>query len=172
MTKIKIMIACGTRPEIIKMAPVYHALNASDYFAPFLIHTGQHTDLAMPLYRAFEMLPVRILVMHRSQGNLAQLTGNLLGGISQMLDEFHPSALLVHGDTVSAMAAALAGFYAKMPVGHVEAGLRTYVKYSPFPEEINRSVIGRLADWHYAPTPAARQALLGEGISDSHISVT
>lgn len=172
MTKIKMMMVCGTRPEIIKMAPVYHALNASEYFAPILIHTGQHTDLAMPLYRAFGMLPTRILVLRRSQGTLAQLTGNLLAGISQMLDEFHPSALLVHGDTASAMAAALAGFYAQTPVGHVEAGLRTYAKYSPFPEEMNRSVIGRLADWHYAPTPAARQALLGEGISDSHISVT
>ncbi|ECP1951345.1 non-hydrolyzing UDP-N-acetylglucosamine 2-epimerase [Salmonella enterica] len=172
MTKIKIMMVCGTRPEIIKMAPVYYALNASDYFVPILIHTGQHTDLAMPLYRAFGMLPTRILVMNRSQGTLAQLTGNLLDGLSQMLDEFHPSALLVHGDTASAMAAALAGFYAQMPVGHVEAGLRTYDKYSPFPEEMNRSVIGRLADWHYAPTPAARQALLGEGISDSHIVMT
>ncbi|EAS0547971.1 UDP-N-acetylglucosamine 2-epimerase (non-hydrolyzing) [Salmonella enterica] len=170
--KIRMMIVCGTRPEIIKMAPVYHALRASRHFSPVVVHTGQHTDLAMPLYQSFRMLPERILTLQRCQGTLSHLTGSLLTGISQTLEELRPTALLVHGDTASAMAAALAGFYARTPVGHVEAGLRTYARYSPFPEEMNRSVIGRLADWHYAPTPAARQALLGEGICDSRIVMT
>lgn len=165
-------MVCGTRPEIIKMAPVYHALSANRYFSPVVVHTGQHTDLAMPLYQSFRMFPERIMTLQRCQGTLSHLTGSLLTGVTQVLEELRPAALLVHGDTSSAMAAALAGFYAHTPVGHVEAGLRTYDRYSPFPEEMNRSVIGRLADWHYAPTSAARRSLLEEGICDSRIVIT
>ena len=172
MNKNKIMMVCGTRPEIIKMAPVFQALQRSSHFSPVVVHTGQHTDLAMPLYRFFNMMPHHSLVLTRQSGDLAHLTEKLLAELAPVLAEESPAALLVHGDTSSAMAAALAGYYARVPVGHVEAGLRTYDKFSPFPEEMNRTLIGRLADWHYAPTVRAREALLQEGTDDARIIVT
>ncbi|TQN75928.1 UNVERIFIED_ORG: UDP-N-acetylglucosamine 2-epimerase [Citrobacter freundii] len=172
MNKNKIMIVCGTRPEIIKMAPVFQALQHSGHFSPVVVHTGQHTDLVMPLYRFFNMMPHHSLTLNRQSGDLAHLTEKLLAELAPVLAEEKPAALLVHGDTSSAMAAALAGYYARVPVGHVEAGLRTYDKFSPFPEEMNRTLIGRLADWHYAPTARARAALLQEGTEDVSIIVT
>jgi UDP-N-acetylglucosamine 2-epimerase (non-hydrolysing) len=172
VNKNKIMMVCGTRPEIIKMAPVFQELQYSEHFSPVVVHTGQHTDLAMPLYRFFNMEPHHSLTLNRRSGDLAHLTETLLAELAPVLAEESPAALLVHGDTSSAMAAALAGYYARVPVGHVEAGLRTYDKFSPFPEEMNRTLIGRLADWHYAPTARAREALLQEGTDDAHIIVT
>ncbi|TQO04884.1 UNVERIFIED_ORG: UDP-N-acetylglucosamine 2-epimerase [Citrobacter freundii] len=172
MNKNKIMMVCGTRPEIIKMAPVFQALQHSDHLSPVVVHTGQHTDLAMPLYRFFNMMPHHSLTLTRQSGDLAHLTEKLLAELAPVLAEESPAALLVHGDTSSAMAAALVGYYARVPVGHVEAGLRTYDKFSPFPEEMNRTLIGRLADWHYAPTVRAREALLQEGTDDFRIIVT
>lgn len=172
MRKNKILLVCGTRPEIIKMAPVFQALQNSQYFLPVVIHTGQHTDMALPLYQFFRMIPRHSLNLHRRSGDLAHLTEVLLAELAPVLSCEQPAALLVHGDTTSAMTAALAAYYARVPIGHVEAGLRTYNKYSPFPEEMNRSLIGRLADWHYAPTLCARKALLNEGIDGSRIVVT
>lgn len=164
MSKKPVMVVCGTRPEIIKMAPVYHALQASEALAPVLVHTGQHTDLAFPLYDFFGMQRAEDLVLERQKPTLAHLSQALLGSVSEAIVRQRPAAVLVHGDTTSASMAALAAFYEQIPVGHVEAGLRTGDKYSPFPEELNRSLIGRIADWHFAPTRAAQEALAREGI--------
>ncbi|ECP5779250.1 UDP-N-acetylglucosamine 2-epimerase (non-hydrolyzing) [Salmonella enterica] len=172
MSKKKILIVCGTRPEIIKMAPVFQALQESPCFSPVVIHTGQHTDIASPLYEFFRMMPHHTIDLRRRSGDLACLTGKLLTGLAPVLYQEQPDAVLVHGDTTSSMVAALVACYARVPVGHVEAGLRTYNKFSPYPEEINRCLTGRLADWHYAPTPHAREALLKEGTDSTRIVVT
>jgi UDP-N-acetylglucosamine 2-epimerase (non-hydrolysing) len=172
MAKKKIAMVCGTRPEIIKMAPVYAALARSQELTPVLIHTGQHTDLAQPLYDFFQMRVDHSLELVRARPTLAHLSARLLELLEGALSDVLPSAVLVHGDTSSAAMAALAAFYEQVPVGHVEAGLRTGERYSPFPEEMNRSLIGRMATWHYAPTPRARQALLQEGVPAASVLLT
>lgn len=166
------MVVCGTRPEIIKMAPVYKALQASETLAPVLLHTGQHTDLAKPLYEFFDMTPDYTLELVREKPTLAHLSEILLSKTADIIEAGEPDAVLVHGDTSSAAMASLAAFYNQTPIGHVEAGLRTYDKYSPFPEEMNRSLIGRMADWHYAPTPVAAQKLRLEAVPDNKILMT
>lgn len=171
-TKKDVLVVCGTRPEIIKMAPVYQALAQSETLRPVLLHTGQHTDLATPLYRFFDLHVDHLLELHRDKPTLARLSELLLGQCADVIEAAKPSAVLVHGDTSSAAMAALAAFYNQVPVGHVEAGLRTYDKYSPFPEEMNRSLIGRMADWHFAPTQRAAQALYAEGIAQECVLTT
>jgi UDP-N-acetylglucosamine 2-epimerase len=165
------LLCMGTRPEIIKMAPVYHALRATGD-AVGVLHTGQHDTMAWPLYRFFDMQPDHSVVLTRARDGLAHLAAELLGGIGDYLAASTPRALLVHGDTLSAFAAATAGFFARIPVGHVEAGLRTHTRYDPFPEEKNRELIGRLATLHFAPTAEARENLLHEGIDSGDIVVT
>lgn len=172
MNTKKVAVVCGTRPEIIKMAPVYRALRDTPGLEPVLVHTGQHTDLAHPLYRLFDMRVDHDLVLERSKPTLSHLSQRLLETTSEVFEQVRPDAVLVHGDTSSAAMAALAAFYERIPVGHVEAGLRTLERYSPFPEEMNRSLIGRIAHWHYAPTERARQALLRENIAERDILVT
>lgn len=171
-TKKDVLVVCGTRPEIIKMAPVYLELARSQTLRPVLLHTGQHTDLATPLYKFFGLGIDHLLELKRDKPTLARLSELLLGQCADVIEKSKPSAVLVHGDTSSAAMAALAAFYNQVPVGHVEAGLRTYDKYSPFPEEMNRSLIGRMADWHYAPTPRAAQALYAEGIAQDKVLTT
>lgn len=170
--KKKVLLVCGTRPEIIKMAPVYKALEKSAMLEPVVLHTGQHTDLAAPLYEFFGMPPTESIDLIRQNPSLSALSVALLAPVSDVLLRTKPAAVLVHGDTSSAAMAALASFYEQIPVGHVEAGLRTNDMYSPFPEEMNRSLIGRMATWHYAPTAGAEQALLREGLTSSSIKVT
>lgn len=172
MLNKKILLICGTRPEIIKMAPVWNALRQTPGLTPILLHTGQHTDLAQPLYEFFDMPPTVSLELTRKNPSLAHLTALLLEEIAAVVQEQKPDAVLVLGDTSSAVAGAMAAFFEKIPVGHVEAGLRTNDKYSPFPEEMNRCVIGRVAQWHYAPTSRAREFLLTENIADKDILVT
>lgn len=170
--KAKVLVACGTRPEIIKMAPVYHALRQSATLEPVLLHTGEHTDLAAPLYDFFKMKPDHTMVLERSNAMLAHLSAIVLEGCSKVIRQEAPKAVLVHGDTTSAAMSALAAFYEQVPIGHVEAGLRTYDNYSPFPEEMNRALIGRMADWHFAPTVSAKESLLRENVKESSIYVT
>ena len=172
MTSKRILLICGTRPEIIKMAPVWKAIAATPGLEPLLLHTGQHTDLAMPLYALFGMLPTVTLDLTRTDSTLAHLNALLLEKIGSAVRELAPDVVLVHGDTASACMGALAAFYEKIPVGHVEAGLRTGEKYSPFPEEMNRCIIGRVATWHYAPTALSRAALLAENIAARDICMT
>lgn len=167
MTKKDVMVVCGTRPEIIKMAPVYKALQQSNALRPVLVHTGQHTDLATPLYEFFQMNVDHSIELVREKSSLAHLTAILMDKLGDVIVNNRPSAVLVHGDTSSAAVAAQAAFYEQIPVGHVEAGLRTNDRYSPFPEEMNRSLIGRLANWHFAPTAHAQQALQREGLVEN-----
>ncbi|QEL63627.1 UDP-N-acetylglucosamine 2-epimerase (non-hydrolysing) [Oryzomicrobium terrae] len=159
-----ILLCMGTRPEIIKMAPVYHALKAAN-LRPLVLHTGQHREMANPMYEFFGMQPALSLELERRRESLSHLSSLMVDKIGKILEDSAPSAVLVHGDTSSALMAALAAFYQQIPVGHVEAGLRSHCAYDPFPEEKNRELIGRLASWHFAPTAQARANLLREGIA-------
>ena len=163
-----ILLCMGTRPEIIKMAPVYHALRATA-LQPLVLHTGQHREMADPMYDFFGMRPALSLQLERQRQTLAHLSALMVDKLGSILESSPPAAVLVHGDTSSALMAALAAFYQQVPVGHVEAGLRSHCMYDPFPEEKNRELIGRLATWHFAPTAQARANLLREGIAQEAI---
>jgi UDP-N-acetylglucosamine 2-epimerase len=167
--KRKVMLCMGTRPEIIKMAPVHHAINAAG-MQSVVFHTGQHREIAMPLYRLFDVDPVREVVqLDRKGGSLAELGSALLEAAHHAIEAEEPELVLVHGDTSSALMAAMAAFYQEVPIGHVEAGLRSGSLHDPFPEEANRRLIARLARWHFAPTRGARAALEREGVPASSI---
>lgn len=167
-----ILIVSGTRPEVIKMAPVYFAVKRTPGLTAKWLHTGQHDSLALPLYEFFECAPDVTLSLKRRDPSLSNISALLIEQCASVMQSLKPDAVLVQGDTTSAAMCALAAFYEKIPVGHVEAGLRTYERYSPFPEEMNRSLIGRIAEWHYAPTQRAAQALTAEGIAAASILVT
>ena len=158
-------LAClGTRPEIIKMAPVCRALRAAGL--PLrVLHTGQHRELASSMYAALDLVPDHALPLTRENDSIAALAAGLIQAIDPVLVHWRPAALLVHGDTSSAAMAALAGFWRGIPVAHVEAGLRSHQPRDPFPEEMNRALIARVAHWHFAPTPAAVANLRAEGIA-------
>ena len=156
-------LACvGTRPEIIKMAMVHRLLRARGHRV-VVLHTGQHEEIAEALYGFFEMPPDIRIELERKSASLAHLTAALLDGIEAAMEDAPPDAVLVQGDTTSALAGALVAYYHRRPVAHIEAGLRTYER-EPFPEEKNRELIGRLARWHFAPTAQARDNLVAEGI--------
>lgn len=166
--KPKTCLSCiGTRPEIIKMAPVHKALVQQGHRS-LILHTGQHESIADALYQFFDMEPDVSIDLQRKSTSLAHLTSALIDGVEAAMSALNPDIILVQGDTTSALAGALIGYYHNKPVGHVEAGLRTWAR-EPFPEEKNREMIGRLAHWHFPPTRQARYNLLGEGISASHI---
>ena len=159
-----VLLSMGTRPEIIKMAPVYHALKDLP-LRPLVLHTGQHEDLAWPLYDFFRIKPAFELDLKRERPSLGNLSALLIDRIDEVLGACDVQAVLVHGDTSSALMAALAAFYHKLPVGHVEAGLRSFDDHNPFPEEKNRQLIARVARWHFAPTRQAMTNLAFEGIA-------
>ena len=161
-------LACmGTRPEIIKMAPLYRVLRARGHQVRVL-HTGQHTDVAQALYAFFGMPPDAEVRLERHTPRLSHLTAELLTQVDEQMQRLAPDVVLVQGDTSTAMASALAAYYQDVPVAHVEAGLRTG-EHDPFPEEMNRCLIGRLAQWHFPPTAQALQNLLHEGIDGRRI---
>jgi UDP-N-acetylglucosamine 2-epimerase (non-hydrolysing) len=162
----------GTRPEAIKMAPVIRALEAAPDFEPIVISTGQHREMLQQVVDLFE-LPVheRLDVMQPNQ-TLASLTSRLITACDEVLGRVNPDYALVQGDTTTVLAASLCCFYRRIPIGHVEAGLRTGNLLAPFPEEANRVLAGRLVDLHFPPTEFGRQNLLREGVSDSRIFVT
>lgn len=167
---MKTYLACiGTRPEIIKMAAVHRIIRARGDRV-VVLHTGQHEAIAHVLYKFFDMGPDLQIDLQRRSPRLGDLTASLLEGVDRLIDEVRPDAVLVQGDTTSALVGALAGYYHDIPVAHIEAGLRTGQR-DPFPEEKNREMIGRLAHWHFPPTPQARNNLIGEGISDEQIYV-
>ena len=147
------------------MAPVYQALR--DQGQPvMLVHSGQHDSMAWPLYEFFGIKPDVVVDLARQDSSLEHLSSRLIETLAAQWRDLNPNAVLVHGDTSTASMAALTAFYAKIPIGHVEAGLRTHERYDPFPEEMNRSVIGRLAQWHFAPTSNAVENLAKEGLRD------
>jgi UDP-N-acetylglucosamine 2-epimerase (non-hydrolysing) len=170
---LKVLSVFGTRPEAIKMAPVVKALASHpDTFCSLVCVTAQHRQMLDQVLDLFAIRPDHDLDIMRPGQNLFDVTGNVLAGLQTVLEQVRPDIVLVHGDTTTTMAAALAAFYCGIPVGHVEAGLRTGNKHAPFPEEINRRVTGVLADLHFAPTTAARDNLLHEGVNQEAIHVT
>ena len=152
----------GTRPEIIKMAPVYKALQAQGNRV-LIIHTGQHEAVAHELYRFFDMPPDIVIDLQRKSTSLAHLTSALTDGVESAMKTLAPDVVMIQGDTTSALIGALIGYYHDKPVAHIEAGLRTHQR-DPFPEEKNRELIGRLAHWHFPPTKQARDNLLAESV--------
>lgn len=163
-----VLISVGTRPEIIKMAPVYAELRRRGVPVVW-VHTRQHREMADTLYEFFGIQPEYELALERRNGSLAHLNSLLLEGLSELFEQLHPRAVLVHGDTTSTLASAQAAFYQDVPVGHVEAGLRTFNPHEPFPEEKNRELTARLANWHFAPTAGAAANLAREGIANAAV---
>ena len=171
--KKKIMLVFGTRPEAIKMAPLYHALKACpQQFETQVCVTAQHRQMLDQVLRVFEINPDIDLNLMKAGQDLYDVTASVLIGMRDVLRQHKPDALLVHGDTTTSLAAAMAGFYAGVPVGHVEAGLRTHDVYAPFPEEFNRQVASKVTRWHFAPTEFSQQNLLNERVDEDQISVT
>jgi len=169
---VKILTVFGTRPEAIKMAPVVKALQRSNKFSVSVCVTAQHREMLDQVLNLFEIKPDYDLNIMQPGQDLFELTSNVLLGMKAVLLEAKPDLVLVHGDTTTSMTASLAAYYLHVPVGHVEAGLRTYDIYSPFPEEANRQMTGRMTAYHFAPTEQARQNLLAEQIADEKIAVT
>lgn len=172
MEKRKILCVVGTRPEAIKMAPVIRALKSESWAEVRVLATAQHRHILDQVLDFFEIEPDIDLDIMRPNQALTTLTARLLLDLDDVLLAEKPDVVLVQGDTTTVMTAALACFYHRIPVGHVEAGLRTWDMQNPFPEEANRVIAGKLARWHFAPTEGSRQNLLKEGISDSEILVT
>ena len=167
------MLVFGTRPEAIKMCPLVKEFQKHpDDFETVVCVTGQHREMLDQVLRIFDVKPDYDLNIMKQGQDLYDVTARVLVGMRDILDTVKPDVVLVHGDTTTSMAAAIAAFYRQIPVGHVEAGLRTHNLYSPWPEEMNRQVTGRIAEYDFAPTPLSRQNLLNEGVSEEKITVT
>ena len=169
-TTSPVLISVGTRPEIIKMAPVHAELRRRGMPVAW-VHTGQHREMAATLYRFFDIQPECDIGVERRNASLGHLHSLLLEGLAELFVALRPRAVLVHGDTTSTLASAQAAYYADVPIGHVEAGLRTFNPREPFPEEKNRELTARLARWHFAPTPGAAANLAREGIDARAVHV-
>jgi UDP-N-acetylglucosamine 2-epimerase (non-hydrolysing) len=168
----KILIIFGTRPEAIKMAPVVLRLREAGSFRVKVAVTAQHRQMLDQVLDIFGIVPDYNLNLMTPDQDLFDVTVRVLEALKEVLEREQPNLILVHGDTTTTFAAALAAYYFKIPVGHVEAGLRTRDKYRPYPEELNRHLTGVITDYHFAPTPWARNNLLAEGIPAEHIWVT
>lgn len=169
---MRILTVFGTRPEAIKMAPVVKAIARRDNCDSRVCVTGQHREMLDQVLSLFEIKPEWDLKVMKPGQDLTDVTSRVLAGMRDVLNEWRPDFMLVHGDTTTTFAASLAAFYARLDVGHVEAGLRTGNRYAPWPEEMNRTLTGVLAAHHFAPTDGARQNLLREGIAEERIHVT
>ncbi len=168
-----IMSVFGTRPEAIKMAPLVKELaKHTDRFRSVVCVTGQHRQMLDQVLRIFDIQPDYDLDIMQQGQDLYDVTSRVLLGMRDVLRRARPDIVLVHGDTTTSTAAALAAFYEQIPVGHVEAGLRTHDIYSPWPEEMNRQITGRIATYHFSPTPLSRANLTAEGVADEKIVVT
>jgi UDP-N-acetylglucosamine 2-epimerase (non-hydrolysing) len=167
------MLVFGTRPEAIKMAPLVKELQSRpEEFRTLVCVTGQHRQMLDQVLSLFEIVPDFDLNIMKQGQDLTDVTSRVLLGMRDVLQTVRPDVVLVHGDTTTSTAAALAAFYQQIPVGHVEAGLRTHNIYSPWPEEMNRQITGRIATYHFAPTPLSRENLLAEGVNPEAITVT
>lgn len=168
-----IMFVFGTRPEAIKMAPLVKKFREkTDGCKTVVCVTGQHREMLDQVLHIFEIKPDYDLNIMKQGQDLYDVTARVLLGMREVLKKVNPDVVLVHGDTTTSTAAALAAFYQQIPVGHVEAGLRTHNIYSPWPEEMNRQITGRIATYHFAPTLLSKQNLLAEGVKEGHIYVT
>ena len=169
---MKIMTVFGTRPEAIKMAPLVKAMNADPDIESVLCVTAQHREMLDQVLSLFELVPDYDLNIMKPNQTINMITANVIMGLEEILKKEQPDMVLVHGDTTTTFATALAAFYNQTKVGHVEAGLRTYDKYSPYPEEMNRVMTGHIADLHFAPTVRNRRNLLNEAIDEGDIYIT
>jgi UDP-N-acetylglucosamine 2-epimerase len=169
---MKVMTVFGTRPEAIKMAPLVKKLESTDGIESILCVTAQHREMLDQVLDLFELKPDYDLNIMKPNQTISMITSNVILGLEEVLKKERPDIVLVHGDTTTTFATALASFYQQIKVGHVEAGLRTQDKYSPYPEEMNRVLTGHLADYHFAPTETNRQNLIREGIKEEDIFVT
>ena len=172
MKKIKVMTVFGTRPEAIKMAPLVKELEKNEKVESVVCVTAQHRQMLDQVLSIFDIKPDYDLDIMKDRQTLIGITTNVLQGLDDVLKKAKPDIVLVHGDTSTTFVGALAAFYNQIPVGHVEAGLRTYDKYSPFPEEMNRCLTGRIADLHFSPTISNRNNLVKEAIDDKDIYIT
>jgi len=168
----KVMVVFGTRPEAIKMAPVIKELKKVADIETRVVVTAQHREMLDQVLQLFGIVPDYDLDLMKEKQDLYSITTGVLSGLKDIMQSERPDLVLVHGDTTTTFAAALAAFYERVPVGHVEAGLRTRNKYSPYPEEMNRSLTGRLAELHFAPTDVSRENLLAESVASFKIWVT
>ena len=169
---IKVMVIFGTRPEAIKLAPVIKELEKREETTPIVCVTGQHRQMLDQVLKAFDIVPdFDLNIMHEKQ-TLTDITTRVLKGMEEVLIKAKPDIILVHGDTTTTFAAALAAYYRQIPIGHVEAGLRTYRKYAPYPEEMSRQMVSNLADLNFAPTKETKENLLKENKKDESIIVT
>lgn len=166
------MVVFGTRPEAIKMCPLVNELKSRNELEVVVCVTGQHREMLNQVLDTFNVVPDYNLDIMKSNQTLFDVTTNILNKINQVIEEVNPDLVLVHGDTSTTFVTSLACFYLKVPVGHVEAGLRTHNIYSPFPEEFNRQAVGLIAKYHFAPTNNSKLALLNEGKSEESIIVT
>ena len=170
--KIKVMSIFGTRPEATKMAPLIKVMEKNEHIEPVICVTAQHRQMLDQVLDIFKIRPDYDLDIMRQKQTLTDITTRALTGLENVMKEINPDIVLVHGDTTTTFAGSLAAFYSQIKVGHVEAGLRTYDKYQPFPEEMNRKLTGAMADLHFAPTKLAKEHLLKENISPEGIFIT
>ena len=168
----KVLSVFGTRPEAIKMAPVVNALSNIDGLESRVAVTAQHREMLDQVLDLFDIRPDYDLNLMRPGQCLTEITSGVMGGLQPVLEEFSPDLVLVHGDTTTTLATSLAAYYQRIPVGHVEAGLRTHNIYSPWPEEVNRKITGAIAQLHFAPTDKAAKNLTSEGVSAERVIVT
>ena len=172
MEKLRIMSVFGTRPEAIKMCPLVQELANREGIESLCCVTAQHRQMLDSVLEIFKLKPDYDLNIMKQGQDLYDVTARILTGMRNILQEVQPDLVLVHGDTTTSTASALAAFYRQIPVGHVEAGLRTHNIYSPWPEEINRQITGRIATWHFSPTALSRNNLLQEGVNEKQIRIT
>lgn len=169
----RVLLVFGTRPEAIKLAPLVKAFQQqADAFETVVCVTGQHREMLDQVLRLFEIVPDYDLNIMKDRQDLYDITARVLVGMRDVIKAVQPNVVFVHGDTTTSMASALAAFYQQIPVAHIEAGLRTHNIYSPWPEEMNRQITGRIATYNFAPTPLSKQNLLDEDINESSITVT
>lgn len=172
MKKIKVMTIFGTRPEAVKMAPLIKELKSRKEINCIVCVTAQHREMLDQVLNAFNIIPEYDLDIMKKGQSLSEITNKVLTKLEEVIKKEKPNIILVHGDTTTTFAGALAAYYCKTDIGHIEAGLRTNNKYSPYPEEMNRQMVGVLADIHFAPTLESKQNLLSEGKKEENIYVT
>lgn len=172
MEKIKVITIFGTRPEAVKMAPLVKELEKRQEIDSKVCVTAQHREMLDQVLELFEIKPDFDLNIMKNKQTLTGITTRVLEGLEDIFEEEKPDVILVHGDTTTTFAGSLAAFYKQIKIGHVEAGLRTFDKYFPFPEEMNRKLTGAIADFHFAPTPGSKSNLLREGVNETNIFVT
>lgn len=172
MKQIKVLMVFGTRPEAIKMAPLVKEIKTRTDIECRVLVSAQHREMLDSVLNLFEIIPDYDLNIMQHGQTITDITSRVMYGVEKVLEEYTPDILLVHGDTTTSFAAALAGFYRKIPVGHVEAGLRTDNIYSPYPEEMNRRLTGRIANYHFAPTISNKDNLVKENVSTRDIIIT